>query len=131
RPYAYETRLHSYLLWEPLVWLSHHTTNLHALQLALGLPFCLAPVVGLLASWWMVRRHAPWLIIWAIFGIAAAPLPGQIFVINDSIFQQHLFWPVFLSLFVPLTTMQVTVLQLLVLFQFSHQIGAVLLGGAA
>ena len=63
----------------------------------------LAPVVGVLVSWWVVRRHAPGLILWALFGILAAPLPGQIFVINDSIFQQHLFWPIFLAMFVPLT----------------------------
>jgi hypothetical protein len=69
--------------------------------------------------------------LWAIFGAAAAPLPGQIFIINDSILQQHLFWPVFLGLLVPIEWPQMIVLLALVVFQFSHQIGLVLLAGGA
>ena len=128
RPYFYLTRFHSYVLWLPMVWLSHFTENLTILKLAYGLPFALAPAFSLLASWWIVRDRAPRLIFWAIFGIAAAPLPGQIFIINDSIFQQHMFWPVFLGLLLPLRWPQIAFVSLVAVFQFSHQIGIVLLG---
>lgn len=131
KPYFYLTRFHSYILWTPMVWLSHVTTNLTVLKLAYGLPFTLAPAFSVLASWWVVRKRAPHLILWAIFGAAAAPLPGQIFIINDSIFQQHMFWPVFLGLLVPLEWPQIVALSLLVVFQFAHQIGFVLLTGGA
>ena len=131
RPYFYLTRFHSYVLWLPMVWLSHFTDNLTLLKLAYGLPFTLAPAFSLLASWWIVKERAPRLIVWAIFGVAASPLPGQIFIINDSIFQQHMFWPVFLGLLVPLRRAQMVFLSLLVIFQFSHQIGLVLLTGGA
>ena len=97
KPYWYGTRFHSWVLWEPFVGLSHWTHHYLTLQFAYGLPFLVAPAVALLVSWWVVRAHAPGLIVWAAFGIAVAPLPGQVFVINDSIFQSHLFWPVFLA----------------------------------
>jgi hypothetical protein len=131
KPYFYLTRFHSYILWTPMVWLSHVTTNLTILKMAYGLPFTLAPAFSVLASWWVVRKRAPHLVLWAIFGAAAAPLPGQIFIINDSIFQQHMFWPVFLGLLVPLEWPQIVALALLVVFQFAHQIGFVLLAGGA
>ena len=131
RPYFYLTRFHSYVLWLPMVYLSHFTDNITALKLAYGLPFTLAPAFSLCASWWIVRDRAPRLILWAIFGVAASPLPGQIFIINDSIFQQHMFWPVYLGLLVPLRSPQAIFLSLLVLFQFSHQIGLLLLAGGA
>ncbi len=130
-PFFYYTRFHSYPLWWPVVWLSRVTDNLHALVFAFGLPFCLTPAVSLLLSWWFVRRTAPWLILWATLGTYATALPGQMFLINDSIFQQHLFWPFYLGLFVPLTPLQIAVLVILAAFQLSHPLGGLLLLGAA
>ena len=131
KPYFYLTRFHSYILWVPMVWLSHVTSNLAVLKMAYGLPFTLAPAASVLMSWWVVRRRAPRLILWAIFGAAAAPLPGQIFIINDSIFQQHMFWPVFLGMLVALDWPLMLLVGVLLVFQFSHQIGLVLLSGGA
>jgi hypothetical protein len=131
RPYFYLTRFHSYVLWLPMVQLSHFTDNLTVLKFAYGLPFTLAPAFSVLASWFVVKDRAPHLILWSIFGAAAGPLPGQIFIINDSIFQQHVFWPVFMGMLVPLDRPRVLLLAVLTPFQFSHQIGTVLLGGAA
>jgi hypothetical protein len=131
KPYFYLTRFHSYVLWLPVVYLSHFTDNLTILKLAYGLPFTLAPAFSIWASWWIARDRAPRLILWAIFGVAASPLPGQIFIINDSIFQQHMFWPVYLGLLVPLQWPQAVFLSLLAVFQFSHQIGVLLLAGGA
>ena len=133
-PYAYggwRGRFHSGLVWIPFVAASRVTSNTGILQMVFGLPFVLAPAIGLLLSWWVVRRHAPGLILWAVFGIAAAPLPGQIFIINDTLFQQHLFWPVFLGALGPITRGRRMVLILLALLQLSQPIGLVLLVGAA
>lgn len=130
-PYKYQTRFHSWVVWWPAVWLSKVTENQTAITMAYGLPFMLAPVAGLLASWWFVRERSPRLIIWPIFSICAGSLPGQIFVINDSQFQLHLFWPVFLGALVPLSRGQWVLWSLCVVFQFSHQIGAPMMAGTA
>lgn len=131
QPYVYLTRFHTWFLWWPTVWASHCTNNVAVLQTLFGLPFLLAPMAGVWLSWWMVREHAPHLIIWAVFGIAAATLPGQIFVINDSIFQQHLFWPVFLGMLVPVNQPRRMVRAVLIVFQLAHPLGVVLLFGGA
>src|SRR5579862_2961303 len=78
KPYFYLTRFHTYFLWWPTVWASRVTSNVPLLQAIFGLPFLLAPVFGLLVSWWIVRKQAPYLMIWVIFGVATATLPGQI-----------------------------------------------------
>ncbi len=124
RPYAYLTRFHSLILWSPMVWASHFTANVMVLQAIFGLPFLLAPFITLLLSWWIVRDRAPRLILWVVFGVAAGTLPGQIFVINDSLLQHHLFWPIFMAVFVPLTWPKRIVLGVLAVFQFSHPLGA-------
>jgi hypothetical protein len=127
RPYVYGARFHSWIVWLPFIAASRLTHSLPLLRVVFGLPFALAPAAGVILSWWIVRRDAPHLIVWALFGIAIAPLPGQIFLINDSIFQQHLFWPVFLGLFVPLSPAKRWVLGGLALLQLSHPIGIILL----
>jgi hypothetical protein len=131
QPYVYLTRFHTQFLWWPTVWASHLTDNITVLQSVFGLPFLLAPVVSLLICWWIVKDYCRSLIIWVIFGVAIATLPGQIFVINDSIFQQHLFWPLFVGLFVPLNWPKRIVLAILAVFQFVHPIGIPLLFGGA
>ena len=63
-------------------------------------------------------------------GICAASLPVQVFVINESIFQFNVFWPVFLGLLVPLNFARWLVIAMLLVFQFSHPQGLLLLAGA-
>ena len=121
--FAYLSRFHSWVVWQPFIWLSHVTQNVRLLKMAYGAPYCFAPLVSVVLSWWIVRRPAPHLMVWAIFGAAGAALPGQIFMINDSIFQMHLFWPVFLAIFLPLSRTQTVAMLLLSLFQLSHPIG--------
>jgi hypothetical protein len=130
QPYYYLTRFHTYLLWWPTVWASRLTSNTGILQAIYGLPFLLAPLLAVVLSWWMVHKHAPHLILWVIFGVAAGSLPGQIFVINDSIFQQHLFWPIFMGMLVPLTWPKRIVIAILAVFQFVHPLGVALFFGA-
>ena len=127
KPYFYQTRFHSWLLWWPCVALSRATGNLTALTFAFGLPFIAAPAASLWLSWRIVRKHRPELITWAAFGVAIAGLPGQAFVINDSIWQQTMFWPVLLGALVPLSRRGKLVLGALAIFQLSHQAGVLLL----
>lgn len=125
-PYAFLSRFHSRVLWAPLVWLSQSTDNVMALIFAYGLPFLLAPAVSVAVSAWVVRRHAPGLAVWALFGVGVS-LSGQAFVINDSIWQQTMFWPILLGALVPLDWPRRIVLLGLAVFQFSHHVGALLL----
>src|SRR5688500_13629829 len=64
RPFVYLTRVHTWFMWWPTVWVSRVTENQSALLLAYGLPFLLAPAVSFAASWWFVRRQAPSLVVW-------------------------------------------------------------------
>ena len=127
KPYFYQTRFHSWALWWPCVALSRVTGNLTALTFAFGLPFIAAPALSLWLSWRVVRKHQPGLLVWAAFGVAVASLPGQAFVINDSVWQQTMFWPVFLGALVPVSRRGRIVLGALALFQLSHQVGVLLL----
>lgn len=131
RPYAYYWRLHSIVLWWPTVWASRWTDNLALLRITFGLPYTLAPAVSAALCWWTVRGSDRRLFPWAVMGIALAPLPGQIFVINDSIIQQHLFWPVFVGFIASgkLGWLRAIALAVLSVFQLSHPIGAVLFVG--
>ena len=52
-------------------------------------------------------------------------------MINDSVFQMHLFWPVFLAAFVPLSNRQGIAMALLALSELSHPVGILLCGMTA
>lgn len=129
--YAYAARFFSAILWQPVIWAAHFTNDLATLRALYGLPLCLAPAVSAALSWWMVAGSRPALFPWALMGICAASAPVQVFVINESIFQLNVFWPVFLGLLVPLNPARWVVIGALLLFQFSHPQGLLLLSGAA
>jgi hypothetical protein len=129
RPYFYLTRFHSWVLWWPTVWLSRVTDNSTALIFAYGLPFLLAPAVSVGAGWWFVRATRPALAVWTVLGCMAS-LPGQVFVINDSIWQQTLAWPLVLGALVPLRWPQRVAWLAFGAAQFPHQIGVLTLGAA-
>lgn len=74
-----------------------------------------------------MRKHRPELIVWAAFGVAVAGLPGQAFVISGGIWQQTMFWPVFLGALVPVSQRGRVALGILALFQLSHPAGVLLL----
>lgn len=129
--YGYAARFFTAILWRPVIWAAHLTDNLAILRALFGLPLCLAPAVSAALSWWMVARSRPALFPWALLGICAASVPVQVFVVNESIFQLNVFWPVFLGLLVPLTPARRIVMAGLLVFQFSHPQGLLLLAGAA
>ena len=130
RGYAYAARFFSAIIWAPVIWAAHFTDDLAILRALYGLPLCLAPAVSAALSWWMVARSRPAFFPWALMGICAASLPVQVFVINESIFQLNMFWPVFLGLLVPLNFARRLAIAALLVFQFSHPQGLLLLGGA-
>jgi len=129
--YAYAARFFTEILWEPVVWAASWTNNLATLRFLYGLPLCLAPAIAAALSWWMVARARPALFPWALLGICAASMPIQVFAINESIFQLNMFWPIFLGLLVPLDRARWMAMAVLVIFQFSHPQGLLLLSGAA
>lgn len=127
----YQGRFHTWPLWWPVIWASHFTDHALTLQAIYGMPFLLAPAFSLAACWWIVRRQSPGLFLWALFGIAIGPLPGQCFAINDSILLNHLLWPIFVAMFVRLSWTQVAVLTVLALFQLAQPMGIANCFGAA
>jgi hypothetical protein len=129
--YAYAARFFTEILWEPVVWAASWTNDLAALRFLYGLPLCLAPAMAAALSWWMVAPTRPALFPWALLGICAASAPVQVFVINESIFQLNMFWPIFLGLLVPLDRARWMAMAVLGIFQFSHPQGLLLLSGAA
>lgn len=130
KAFVYLSRFHTWALWAPVAWLAPRSSDPHLLSMVYGLPFLAAPVLGLALSWWIVRRHRPGLIVWAALGICGTSLPGQVFVINDSLFQQHLFWPIFLGVLVRQTFAQKVVMAVLAVFQLAHPVGFILMTGA-
>ena len=130
RGYGYSARFFSAILWEPVILAAHFTDNLAILRALYGLPVCLAPAGSAALSWWIVARSRPALFPWALLGICAASAPVQVFAVNESIFQLNVFWPVFLGLLVPLNPPRRLVLSALIIFQFSHPQGLLLLAFA-
>ena len=129
--YQYEARFFSAILWRPVIWIAHHSGNLALLRFVFGLPLCLAPAASAALAWWMVRRTAPALFSWALMGICVPSALAQVFVISESIFQLNVFCPVFVGLLVPLDWPRRLALAGLLVSQFSHPQGLLLLAGAA
>lgn len=125
--YMYAARFFSAVLWQPVVWAAHVTRDLAVLRFLFGLPLCVAPAVAAALSWWMVRHERPALFPWALLGICAAAAPAQVFMINESTFQQTMFWPALLGLLVPLDRKRGAVVVLLLTLEFSHPQGLLLL----
>lgn len=129
-PYAYFGRFFSVIIWQPVIWATHFTDNLAVLRFLYGLPLCIAPAVSAVLCFWIAGRSRPDLLLWALPGICISAIPTQVFIINESTFQQTLFWPVMLGFLVPLTISRRIVMGALLVFQFSHPQGLVLMVGA-
>ena len=127
----YQGRFHTWFLWWPVVWASKFTDHALTLQAIYGMPFLLAPAFSLATCWWMVRKQSPGLMLWALFGIAIGPLPGQCFAINDSILLHHLLWPIFVAMFVRLSWPKIVLLSILTFFQLAQPMGIANCLGAA
>jgi hypothetical protein len=72
-----------------------HDTGLASL--VFGLAYFAVPVVALAASWWVVRKRAPRLFVWAALGIGLVCLPGQAFSVSETMMAIQLAWPILLA----------------------------------
>jgi hypothetical protein len=129
-PFVYKWRFHTAVLWWPAVWLARWTEDREILSLAFGLPFLMAPAVALAVASWFARASRPGLAMWAAVGTGIA-IPGQVFVINDSVWQQTLAWPLVIGAMVPLAWPQRIAWVGLALAQGCHQVGVLALAMAA
>jgi hypothetical protein len=66
-------------------------------SLVFGLAYFAVPVVALAASWWVVRKRAPRLFVWAALGIGLVCLPGQAFAVSETMTAIQLAWPILLA----------------------------------
>ncbi len=122
----------------PLHWIvlqtSHLTSNLAVLRATFGIVYAAITLLALIASWWIVHRHASAipLFTWAALGIGLGTLPGQVCAVCQSTLSVQLFYPIVLALliFIPRRTIPVVGLCALAIFYF-HPSALALLGLAA
>lgn len=86
----------------PVLWASSHTSSVPPLRHIFGLSYTVAPFGALLASWLVVRRRAPGLMVWPVLGIGIAALPGLLFPVSESVVLAEWAWPLFLVTLVAL-----------------------------
>jgi len=86
----------------PTLWASSHTSSVPLLRHVFGLSYAVAPFGALLASWLVVRRRAPGLMVWPVLGIGIAALPGLLFPVSESVIVAEWAWPLVLVTLVAL-----------------------------
>lgn len=97
-PLAPHGRVTDTLLQAPVVLVSHYVGDMAVLRAVFGLIYAAIPLVTLAASWWIVRKRAPILFVWAALGIEVGTLPGQLSLTSEGIQVIQLFWPILLSI---------------------------------
>jgi hypothetical protein len=119
-PVASYGRLTDLVLRAPVVALSQFTASPALLQTAFTLPYAALPLLALLAAWWIVRKRAPWLMLWSALGITLAVLPGQACYVCQAVGSVQLVWPILLAVLVglPLVTLPLVLILSLALFFF-------------
>jgi hypothetical protein len=75
---------------------SRFTEDLDVLRVVFGLSYAAIPLIALLLSWWIARKHDPRLFIWPALGIGLGTLPSQIVLVQDATVSLQLFWPLLL-----------------------------------
>lgn len=116
----------------PTLALSQLTGDLTVLRTAFGLVYAAVPFLAMVASWWVVRPHAPTLFIWAAFGLGFGMLPGQFLLVGESNLAVVLFWPIALAILTGIRRRHVPLVILLAaLVMISHPIASPLFAVAA
>jgi hypothetical protein len=80
----------------PALLASSWTSDLAVLRGLFGLGYSLAPIGALLASWLVVRRRSPRLIIWPVVGISVVCFPGLLGLMLESPIVAEWAWPLIL-----------------------------------
>jgi hypothetical protein len=101
-PFAPQHRWSDYV-WEAPTWAAIRLTDNAALaQWTFRVSTGLLPLTALVASWLIVRRKRPDLIVWPIIGICGCSLPGEWFSVAEGIIAIQFAWPLFLAIAVGL-----------------------------
>jgi hypothetical protein len=100
KPFSPHYRFINVILQAPILALSQVTSDLTVLRTVFGLVYTSTPLLGLGICWWVVRKHAPSLFVWATLGIGFGLLPGQFGFIAEALLAVVLFWPVGLAILV-------------------------------
>jgi hypothetical protein len=116
----------------PALVLSDVSQNIHILRLVFGLTYALIPLGVLALSWWIVRKTAPSLFVWAAFGIGFGTLLLQLHFVSEAIISVQLTWPILLAQLVPgrrAVHLSVVILAVLLLVSHPFAIGSFILVG--
>jgi hypothetical protein len=125
KPFSPHYRFINVVLQAPILLLSQVTSDLTILRTAFGLVYTSTPLLALAASWWVVRRTAPTLFVWAAFGIGFGLLPGQFGFIAEALLAVMLFWPVGLAILLGMHREHVVLVSILLgLIVISHPVAA-------
>jgi hypothetical protein len=120
-PFTPHLRLIHVPLQAPVLAAAFFTDDLLVLRTLFGLTYTAVPFLALLASWWIVRKHAPFLFVWPALAISFATIPGQFAFISEALMASHLCWPIILALLTPITKMQmICVTGVVILVFFAH-----------
>ncbi len=97
QPFAPPNRPIHEILQAPVLVAIGRTDDLAVLRAVFAASYTLVPVLGLAASWWVVRSR-PGLFVWPALSIALFALPGQLFYVSEGPIAVALFWPIVLAL---------------------------------
>lgn len=119
-PFAPDRRWSDYL-WEAPTWSAVRITHDAVVaQWTFRFTTAFLPLAAIGASWLVVRRKRPDLIIWAIVGVCGCCLPGQWFSVAEGIIAIQFAWPLFLAIAVGLegwTELAAVALSVFIFFQ--------------
>jgi hypothetical protein len=100
----------------PVLFVGWYTRDLSVLRHVYAIALAVVPLTSLVASWWVTRKRAPWLMVWPILGIGLVVLPGMLFQVNESMMVAELTWPLLLLTLVWLDRRSIVFACLLVAF---------------
>jgi len=95
-PFVLHGRVTSALPQWPVVLASRVTDDLGVLSAVFTAGFAAVPALALLACWVVTRRSRRDLFVWGAIGIGLVTLPGQLFLVSESLAAAQLSWPLVL-----------------------------------
>jgi hypothetical protein len=112
----------------PTLLASRFSSNVRALQIVYGLTYTLLPAASALASWQLVRRTHPRLVVWPLLWLGVGAVPGQIFFVTESLIATHAAFPLLLAVVTGLTPARGVFCLLTAIFMFGlHPVAGPLL----
>lgn len=127
-----QLRISFALMQWPAIWAAEATDSLPIVRFVFSIIVMAMPPIAIALCWWIVRKDAPWLIVWPALGIFLVDLPGQIHWIATSIRTNQLLWPILLAVFIGMPDRVVPLVTILLISAlFMHpQISVYLIAGA-